>query len=397
VGVHSTSVLSDVAADDPNLADAAHEWKSAYVHIPFCRRRCPYCDFVIVDESTEDVSHDRYVAAILAEIEMEQPFGVIHALNFGGGTPSTLTVERLGAIIGAVHDRFGFIDDPEVSLEINPEDWNDAYGAGLIAVGFTRISIGGQSMDDTVLGVLGRSHTAEQLEAAVVGARRAGFRSVSVDLIMGHPGESAASWTSTVEGALALPIDHVSTYALTVERGTDLWRSIADGAPGPDGDLQADRYDAFVEASASRGFARYEVSNHARPGHVCRYNLATWAHGEYVGFGVGAHDHRWGIRSRNHRRIDRYLEDVERGERPRLGSEELTIADQERDRLMLGLRLGAGTPMTPTAETFLASSEARRLIEAGILDVVGERVVVLKPFLADAVVREALSVTARDC
>ena len=130
---------------------------------------------------------------------------------------------------------------------------------------------------------------------------------------------------------------------------------------------------------------------------MCRYNLATWAHGEYVAFGMGAHDHRWGTRARDHRRPDRYEEAIRAGERPRVGVEHLTEAEQERDRLLVGLRLAAGTPMTPTAQRFAASSQGKRLVDANILEVVSDRMRVIVPLMTDAVIREALSVSACDC
>ncbi|MGI9667244.1 MAG: radical SAM family heme chaperone HemW [Acidimicrobiia bacterium] len=395
--------MSDVASDlsgppdSPALADVAHSWKSAYIHIPFCARRCPYCDFAIVDESNEDVSHDRYVAALCDEIAMEDGIGELHAVNFGGGTPSRVKPELLGHVTEALRSRFGLRDDAEVSLEINPEDWSPQLGADLVGVGFTRVSIGAQSMDDNVLGHLGRLHNAAMVSDAVDGARQAGFTTISVDAIIGHPSETEASWTATAARVLDLPVNHLSTYALTVEPGTQLSREVGDGAPGPDDDVQADRYELLDAMAADAGFGRYEVSNFARDGHACRYNLSTWAHGEYVAFGLGAHDHHWGTRSRNHRRIDRYLADVERGVRPRLGSEELTPLEQERDRFMLGLRLGAGTARTETAERFLESDAGRRFVDAEVLVVTDDRVRVANLLLADAVAREALSVSMPDC
>jgi putative oxygen-independent coproporphyrinogen III oxidase len=384
-----------IRASDPSLADAAAGWKSAYVHIPFCRRRCPYCDFAIVDESTESPSsHDAYVNAVITEIAMEDPFGPLDAVNFGGGTPSRLDPDQIGNLVRALDTRFGIKNSAEISIEVNPEDWTDAYGAGLAFAGVNRVSLGAQSVDAELLGVLGRLHTHEQTVAAVAGARSAGMRSVSVDMIFGHPAESDASWEMTVAAVVELPIDHISSYALTVEPGTALSRDVNDGATPPDDDVQADRYIAFSEAAAAAGFDRYEVSNHARPDHVCRYNLATWANAEYLGFGLGAHDHRVGIRSRNHRRIDRYMAAVDEGVRPRLGSEWLDAEAEERDALMLGMRLAAGTPTTPSARAFAASSEGGRFIEAGVVVVDADRLTVTNPLLADAVAREALSVTA---
>jgi len=384
--------------DDPALADLASQWKSAYVHVPFCRRRCPYCDFAIVDESSSSgVSHAEYVDALIAEIAMETDFGPLDAINFGGGTPSRLSPEQLGSVVDALDEQFGFNEGSELSLEVNPEDWSEELGHGLVGAGFTRVSIGAQSFDPDVLKALGRVHTPEMIEDAVLGARACGLTSVGIDLIFGHPVESDDSWDRTVFLAMQAGVDHISTYSLTVEQGTELSRTIALGAEAPDDDVQAGRYERFEEVAGRRDFVRYEISNHALPGHTCRYNLSTWAHGEYVAFGMGAHDHRWGVRSRNHQRPDRYIAAVRAGDRPRLGVEYLAAAEQERDRLMVGLRLAAGTPLTPTAQRFAASQEGTRLIQAGILESKSGRLRVVKPMMADAVIREALSVSAVDC
>jgi len=385
-------------AEDPELADAAHTWKSAYVHIPFCRRRCPYCDFAIVDESHDrSVSHTEYVEAVHREIGMEGRFGPLDAVNFGGGTPSLVEPELLAGIVAELSARFGLRAGAEVSIEINPEDWSSQLGAGLVEAGFNRISIGAQSMDGVILGALGRQHAPAQVADAVSGARKAGVRSIGVDVMIGHPAESSASWAATMRSILGLEVDHVSSYTLTVEPGTALSRQVLDGARAPDEDEQADRYDGLVELATAAGIRRYEVSNHAKSGHACRYNLSTWAHGEYLGFGLGAHDHRWGLRSRNHRRMDRYMESLAAGERPRLGTETLTPSEQDRDRLMLGLRLAAGTPMTAAAARFIDSAPARRFIDAGLVEVRDDRIVVTDPMRADAVAREALSVSGSDC
>lgn len=384
--------------DSPVLADLAMHWKSAYVHVPFCRRRCPYCDFAIVDESSSGArEHRRYVDALLSEIAMESGFGPLDAVNFGGGTPSRIDPRMLAEVVDALTERFGMSEETEISLEVNPEDWSHEYGLDLVAAGFTRVSIGAQSFDPVVLEALGRLHGADRISDVVKSARSVGIRSLGIDLIFGHPSETTDSWERTIKCAVAIGVDHISTYSLTVEPGTELSRLILAGAPGPDDDVQADRYQRFEEVSAAGGFVRYEISNHARRGHVCKYNLATWAHGEYVAFGMGAHDHRWGVRARNHRRLDRYLEAIAAGERPRVGVENLTGAEEERDRLMVGLRLAAGAPLTRTARRFASSEEGERLIRSGILEVAGSRLRVLEPMLTDTAAREALSVSLIDC
>jgi len=383
--------------DDAGLAEAAAELAGAYVHIPFCRRRCPYCDFAVEAPTADgDERIEVYVAALVAEIAMAEPFGRLDAVNLGGGTPSTLTARQLAQILEALADRNGINAAAEISIEANPEDWSPTLGSQLRACGFTRVSFGVQSFDPVVLSTLGRLHTPEQADAAVIEARAAGF-STNLDLIYGSPVETAASWRASVERALALEPNHVSAYALTVEPGTELARSVLAGAPAPDADIQADRYEYLAAVAEAAGLVRYEVSNWAEPGHHCRYNLATWAQGEYVGFGLGAHDHIAGVRARNHRRLDRYLEAVMRGDRPRLGAEEQQGFAGDQERVMLGLRRVAGVVAGDSGSCLLESEAGRRLVAAGLLAADGGRLRVTDPLRTDTVVRAVLSLSPGEC
>ncbi len=271
--------------------------------------------------------------------------------------------------------------------------WPGAFGRS----GSNRVSFGVQSLDPTVLAALGRFHSPEQAKGAIRAARSAGFATVNVDLIYGTPEESNESWRRSVDGVLALEVDHLSAYALTVERGTGLSRAVLAGAPAPDPDQQADRFEYVAAAANAAGLIRYEVSNWSGIGHACRYNLSTWMMGEYVAFGTGAHDHRHGARSRNVRRLDAYLSQVEGGTRPRSGSERLDGFESERERFMVGLRLAAGVEQGAIGPPFLESHDGRRLAEAGVIGTSGRRVVVRTPLLTDLVARSVLSVSADDC
>jgi oxygen-independent coproporphyrinogen-3 oxidase len=385
--------------DSPALADGAAALRSAYVHIPFCGRRCPYCDFAVVTpaEGGDDAAADRYVAALLDEIDMEETWGPLDAVNFGGGTPTRLTPAALQSILTALDRRFEISPSAEISVEANPEDWSDAYATGLVAAGFNRVSFGAQSFDPGVLSALGRTHSVDQVITAVASSRSNGFASVNLDLIFGTPGESMESWRRTVERALELEPDHLSAYGLTVELGTAFSRSIRAGGAAPDPDDQADKYEVLEGIAPTAGLVRYEISNYAGRGHHCRYNLSTWASGEYLGFGLGAHDHRDGVRSRNLRRLDAYLAAVERGDRPRAGSERLTGFRADTERLMLGLRRVAGVVPGTSGSRLLASSEGERLLEAGVLGSAGGRIRVLRPLLTDEVNRTVLSLSTGDC
>lgn len=375
--------------DTPNLADQASDWTAAYVHIPFCARLCPYCDFAVV--TGRDQAAPRYVAALRKEMGMEPEWGPLDAVYVGGGTPSRLSPEQLGSLVDDLRGRFGLNDGVEVSLEANPEDWTPRLADGLREVGFDRVSFGVQSFDPNVLSTLGRAHTPDQAAAAVGIARRAGFRSINIDLIFGTPVETDDSWRATVDRALYLQPDHLSLYALTVERGTELSRAVAAGAPAPDFDRQADAYEVAEELCRAAGLVHYEVSNWARPDHGCVYNLITWAQGEYLAFGTGAHGHRGGVRRRNVRRLEAYLDRVEGGIRPVQGTEALDPWSREQERLMIGLRRAAGVVPGPGGQALLRSPWGERLKRAGVLGLVGGRVAVLRPLLSDEVGRAVLA------
>ncbi len=377
--------------DSATLDDAASE-RAAYVHIPFCHRRCPYCDFAVVDLAEEQASFDRYVAAIEAEVSMEPEWLPLHAVNFGGGTPSILSPEQLGRILRSLDDRFGLLPGAEISIEANPEDWTEQHAAALRQIGINRVSLGVQSFDPQVLAKLGRVHDPAAAVASVRNAQRAGFNVVNLDLIFGTPGESVQSWHETVVAALDLATNHLSAYALTVELGTALSRAVRDGAPAPNEDDLADKYEHLVAAVGDR-LAHYEVSNWADPGRECRYNLTTWAQGEYLGFGLGAHSHRDGVRTRNVRRLDGYLQRVERDVPPQAGREAPGQWDRERERVYLGLRRRAGVVAGAAGAALLGSATGQRLVSAGVVEVVEDRLVVARPLLTDAVAREVLALS----
>lgn len=375
--------------DSPQLAERAAGFRSAYVHIPFCARVCPYCDFAVV--AGRDDLADRYLEALIAEIANAPRWAPLDAVFVGGGTPSRFGADRLCAVVEALADRFGLSSGPEVTLEANPEDWTDRLASRLVAGGFTRVSFGAQSFDPGVLVRLGRRHLPTQIADAVVSARRAGFRSVSLDLIFGTVGEGLGRWRESVEATLALDPDHVSCYALTVERGTPLGRQVAAGAPAPDPDLQADEYELAATLLAEAGLVRYEVSNWAKAGHTCRYNLAVWGQGEYLAFGNGAHGYRNGVRTRNVRRLDAYLDRIGAGGEAISGTEPLDGLDGEIDRVFVGLRRAAGVADGPGVRALLQSDWGRRLADLGVVSFEEGRLRVVDPLLTDEVERAVLA------
>ena len=376
-----------LSPDDPRLAELAAQWRSAYIHIPFCASVCPYCDFAVV--AGQDELTDRYVTALISEIEMHPDWETLDAVFLGGGTPSRLSPALLQKVIDALRNKFGLSSDAEVSMEVNPEDWDAAYAEDIAAGGITRASFGAQSFDDDILERLGRNHRAHHITSAVEAARQQGL-SVSLDLMFGEPSESIESWARSVGSALDLGVAHLSMYALTVEKGTELSRLVLDGAEAPDEDDQADKYELAFEAVQAAGLVRYEVSNAASPGHVCRYNMSVWAQGDYVSFGLGAHGHIGGVRRRNVRRLDRYLTEVEADRRPTAGEGRIKEWAAELERLMLGLRRAAGVHIGVGGRTFVEASESAPFFEREIIEIQDGRLVVLQPLLTDSVIREIL-------
>lgn len=372
----------------PAEADRLGDCASAYVHIPFCSAVCPYCDFAVV--AGKDDLAEQYIDAVVDEIGLSDPWRPLDSVYFGGGTPSHLAPSLLGKILDALVDRHGITPGAEITLEANPEDFDGRRATELLAIGFSRVSFGAQSFDETVLASLGRRHGPSDIVTSVTSAREAGFASVSLDLIFGTPGEGAQSWVSSLEGALAVGPDHVSCYSLTVEPGTPLHREVRAGAPAPDPDEQADRYEQADMVLSRAGLARYEVSSWALPGHECRYNLTVWAQGEYEAYGNGAHRFRQGVRSHNVRRLEAYMDRIRSGKRPTAGDEHLNGWDLELDRLFVGLRRSAGVADGPGVSALLAVPEGRLLVREKVVENREGRLTVTRPLLTDEVHRRVL-------
>ena len=314
-----------------------------YIHIPFCKSKCIYCDFYSLPNSEEHM--DRYVSALCRQLAELAPRTTAHEVDtvyFGGGTPSWLGEKRLRQIMKTVNKYYRIAKTAEITLEANPDsagDWKVLRA--LRRAGFNRISLGVQSADDEQLKTLGRPHTFAQAGEAAAAARRAKIKNVSLDLIYGLPGQTMESWRDTVEKAAALEPEHLSCYGLKVEEGTPLW-DMQGGMDLPDDDLQADMYLWTVERLKQLGYQQYEISNFARPGFESRHNLKYWTLGEYAGFGPGAHSDLGSVRYAYVRDLNAYCEGVETdGD---ILSENDRIPDRDRDieYIMLGLRIAKG-------------------------------------------------------
>lgn len=448
----------------PVLAQAAVQRPlSAYVHIPFCASRCGYCDFTTytptelgLGQSAGQARQDRqgqafggqahdsslvddYVQALLAEIALARRVLAhtppLQTVFVGGGTPTLLAPEQLGAIIAALRENFGLADDVEITTEANPETITTDYLHGLRQAGFTRMSLGMQSAAPQVLQVLQRRHTPGMAVRAARMARQAGFSHVNLDLIYGTPGESAQDWADSLAQALDAGVDHISAYALIVEPGTRLAAQIRRGqVPSPDDDVQAQRYLDAENYLSSKGFSWYEVSNWAKtwpsgasgmpsgPGglnaggpsiasNACRHNLAYWRGDNWWGFGTGAHSHLGlgapvpsngaapnadaaahpqALRWWNVRHPRDYIARLTQGHSPAAGRERLSAADAHTEHVMLGVRLASGLALDVLSDA--GQLAAHQAGAQGLLDQQGLQqgrvaLTLRGRLLADAVVR----------
>ena len=307
-----------------------------YVHLPFCRVHCTYCPFVI---STDVSQQDRYVDALLAEIDRKGVGQEIASIYFGGGTPSRTSIENLRRVVARIRERFDVAPDAEFSMEANPEDITAEAIAEWRALGVNRLSIGVQSFDDRELAPLHRVHSASRADEAIRAAVASGIR-VSLDLILGLPEQSAASFDATLDRAIASGAGHISLYMLDLEERTPLATLVERGrVVVPDDELTAAQYVRAIEKLERGGFHQYEISNFARRGEECRHNLRYWTGGDYLGLGVGAHSFADGRRFANTRNIRTYIDRMSDAED---FSENIGEAEGRRERLFLRLRQTSG-------------------------------------------------------
>ena len=325
-----------------------------YVHIPFCARRCDYCDFNTYEG--QDQMHRPYVEALVSGIETFEPaceFPAATSVFFGGGTPTLLPPATLGRVLHAVRNRIGIADGAEVTVEANPETVDERAFAALLDVGFNRVSIGVQSLVPHVLRGLGRTHSAARALDALTAARRAGVGDLNADLIYGSPWETDADWSKSVTGIVGAEPDHVSCYALTIEDATPLATLVRTGRVADvDPDVQADRHEFADEVLGAAGYRRYEISNWARPGYASRHNLLYWSAGNYLGFGAGAHGHVDGRRYWNVRLPRDFVERSRTKDGVEDGFEVLGPSERAGEALMLGLRLASGIDLDHFARRF---------------------------------------------
>ena len=352
-----------------------------YVHIPFCRSRCSYCDFATGLYQTELAA--RYVELVVKEIEttnLTKSVLDVDTIYFGGGTPSMLTPLQLQKILQAIRTRFGVDESAEVTLEMNPGTISPEILQEFRSRGVNRASFGAQTFDDAELARLGRSHTVADTFKTFSDLRLAGFDNVSFDLIAGLPGQSIERWRCNVEEALRLRPEHLSFYLLEVHAGTPLAEHIRRGLqPVPDEDLAAEMYAWMLERAEVAGYQHYEISNLSLPGFTSRHNIKYWTGAPYLGFGCSAHSYDGhGRRWANERAIEKYMRAIETGGSPVVQEQHLTDTDIRSEAIFLGMRLMRGVDTKCYQDSFgidLREShkgELNRFIDAGLVEFDGD-------------------------
>jgi len=348
-----------------------------YIHIPYCVKRCGYCDFntytpseLKITEGLAQISNS-YIDLLLMEIKAAKvqvgQSANVPSIFFGGGTPSLMQPDDIGRVISTIKSEFTLLPDAEITMECNPDTVTKESLAAFRAIGVNRVSFGMQSAVKHVLATLDRTHNPENLLQVTTWAQEVGFSEISVDLIYGTPGESLADWQTSINAALTLPITHISAYALIVEEGTKLAAQIKRGEVAQvDDDLTAEKYLVADKAFTAAGFEWYELSNWAKSGSLSKHNLAYWLGDNWWGAGPGAHSHLNGKRFWNVKHPNLYKERVLANQSPVADSEVLEELQIESERLMLSLRLPSGVDKQSLNELQLA--ELSSYVESGHLD-----------------------------
>ena len=349
---------------------------SFYVHIPYCVKRCGYCDFntytpaeLQISDGLSQISNS-YIDLVIQEIEQARLAvgeATVPTIFFGGGTPSLMEASDIARVITKIKNSFKLRDDCEITLETNPDTVDKQKLAAFKDSGINRISIGMQSAVGHVLKTLDRTHNPQNLPQVTQWAREVGFKDISVDLIYGTPGESLSDWQVSIDAALALPINHISAYALIVEEGTKLANAIKRGEIGNvDDDLTAEKYLMADQAFSKAGFTWYELSNWSKANGESKHNSAYWLNQNWWGVGPGAHSHINGKRWWNVKHPNLYKTKITNNESPVLDQEILEPIQIESERLMLSIRLPSGV-----SKQSLSNEQLKILqpyVESGALD-----------------------------
>jgi len=351
---------------------------SLYLHIPFCQRKCGYCDFTSYD--SPDLTLAEYEGLLrreIADTAQRFPVSSVPTVYFGGGTPSLLRYGQVARLLRCAGDHFPLDADAEITLEINPGTVTPASLAGYRDAGVNRLSVGVQSLDDRELALLGRIHTSARARATIAAARRAGFANIGLDLMHSLPGQSLGRWEKTLCRAVDLGPEHISAYGLSIEEGTPFASLVASGdLTTIDSELAADMFELTADVLTDAGYEHYEISNFARPGCRSRHNQVYWRRGSYLGFGAGAHSFvrqpGFGLRWENPPGLAAYASCID-GEALCPVKQAISREDAMAEFFFLGLRMLDGVDLTEFAGEFGISAETRfpgaieRNVAAGLL------------------------------
>ncbi|MFC2022253.1 radical SAM family heme chaperone HemW [Chloroflexota bacterium] len=345
-----------------------------YIHVPFCRHKCPYCSFVSYDYREADIP--LYLRALKKELIRRAGGECIRSIYFGGGTPSLLSAKYVGDLISTISSLFTVDEATEITIEANPGTINRAYLTAIRELGVNRLSLGVQSLNDRELALLGRIHTAAEARDAVQHARGAGFDNLSIDLIYGLPGQTLSDWQHTLDEAITMRPEHLSLYSLTLEEETPMWRALREGSLTElDPDVSADHYELADDLLAAQSYSHYEISNWAIVGRECRHNLTYWRNLPYLGVGVAAHSCLDGRRLANTKSLDKYLADFSGKSSQVLElDEEINPELELAETAILGLRLCEGIDLDDIHRRFGIDilvhyrQQVEEMVDAGLLE-----------------------------
>ena len=350
-----------------------------YVHIPFCKQKCMYCDFPAY-QNLQDY-YETYVYALVQEVDLwvsehpESKKRPINTIYFGGGTPTELSIQQLKMILDKIKNTFTITNDCHMTIESNPGEVGLQYLIKLVQLGFNRISFGVQTFDDKALTMLHRSHNGEKAKQAVYDAKEAGFDDINIDLIYGLPRQSLDDIKRNLTIVEELPINHISTYGLQVEVGTYLYHLVQKNLISiPSESIDEAMYDTMMEGLKELGFERYEISNFSKDNFYSRHNLKYWHYVDYLGFGAGAHSFYNGVRRSNNRNVMPYIQSVDRYVMPTIDTETITLERAQEDFCFLALRTKWGLDEQKFEDTFgvsvydLFGTTLEDLVSKGLLE-----------------------------
>lgn len=309
-----------------------------YIHIPFCKTRCSYCDFFT---QTNKSQKEKYIGAIIEELFLRKNYldkEIVETIYFGGGTPSQLSYSDLKIIFEQIQQHFNIGENPEITIEANPDDLNDEYVKLLKDLPFNRISIGIQSFDNTELKFIDRRHSAQEAKDAVLRCQQAGFNNISIDLMYGLPQQSIKTWESNLKQAVQLEVQHISSYHLIYEEGTKMHRLLKEGSiKNATEDLSIEMFSSMNTQLGEAEFIHYEISNYAKPGFISRHNSSYWTGQKYLGIGASAHSFNGRQRCWNISSLTKYIDGIEKS-KPNIETEELDLRTQYNDYILTRMR-----------------------------------------------------------